>query len=133
MKDWDAEWAERDSDDARSFTLRGETFYRRKAIRLETLFELEQQPTGSDEETAATLDRQVLVFIEDRDGAHDRYRELRAREHDGLGLRHVVELKRWLMEEETGLPTTAPSALRNGRDTSANPSTGRSSSTAAAV
>ena len=131
MKDFDKDWEARESDDARVFQVRGETFYRRKAVRLETLFQTEPQPLESDADAAAVLDRQILMYIEDRDGAHDRYRALREREEDGLGYRHLQDLKRWLIEEETGLPTTAPSASRNGREQSGAASTGRSSSRAA--
>lgn len=126
MKDFDREWEERESDDARAFTVRGVTFYRKRAIRLETLFQAEAA-IDSDEAAADALDRQVLKFIEDRDGAHDHYRELRSREDDGLGFRHVQDLKRWLIEEETGLPTTAPSVSRNGRDSNDATSTAPSS------
>ena len=138
MKNFDEElWEERESDEARAFVIRGETFYRKKAIRLETLFQAETIDTdesdGGDQAAAEILDRQILRFIEDRDGAHDRYRALREREDDGLGYRHIQDLKRWLIEEETGLPTTAPSASPNGRASSTERSTARSSSPAAKV
>ena len=131
MKDFDAEQAERErDDDAYAFTLRGETFYRRRRVSLKEARDADTI-LDSDEDSYAAMIRQTLTYIEDRDDAHARLRAMTERDENCLGLGDLFELRKWLVEEESGLPTIARSALANGRASATRRSTAKSSSTVA--
>ncbi len=133
MKDFDAEWAGRDSEENRRFKVRGEEFVRRVTVRPEVLFPTDDADAVRDDAGAyARVDAQILAMIEDTDDGHARYRALREREHETLGYRDIRDLKEWLLYEFTGLPTFAPSSSGNGRGSSGTGSTARSSSRVAA-
>lgn len=130
MKDFDAEQAERErDDDAYAFLLRGETFYRRRRVSLKEARDADSR-LDSDVDDYDTVIRQTLTYVEDRDDAHARFRALTERDENGLGLGDLFELRKWLVEEESGLPTIARSASANGRASATRKSTARSSSTA---
>lgn len=132
MKNFDEELAERDSLEARTFQLHGQEFVRRVAIRPERLFDYHPRIAASQggAETFAVIDEYMLLMIEDADGAHDRYRELRADDDNAVTSRTLFTVVGWLFQEFTSVPTSAPSTSGNGREPTGSGSTGKSSSTA---
>jgi hypothetical protein len=131
MKDFDAEWSERDSEENRTFTLRGETFTRKVAVRPEFWmgYDKRLQDSTTEEQILAVLDGQILESLEG-DGP-DRYRALRAAENTQVGLPEIQEVIAWLNEEMAQRPTKAPGSSGNGRVRNGEASTARSASAAA--
>ena len=82
MKDFDAEQAERERhDEDYAFTLRGETFYRRRRVSLKEARDADTI-LASDEDSYAAMIRQTLTYIEDRDDAHARLRAMTERDEN---------------------------------------------------
>ena len=116
MRDFDLERRERYEVD-RTFRIGGETFVRKPAVRPEVMLAYEDM---SMEATAAdsleVVDQTILSFIEDTDGAHDRYRALRERDEDPVSIRDLNGLVVWLIAESTKRPTSALSLSEPGRE-----------------
>lgn len=133
MKDFDSEWAERDSLDARTFRFRGEEFVRKIAVAPERYFGYDERLAAATGDIAqlAVLEQQILMCIEDAEGAHDRFRMIRHAEDTQVGIPELTALLDWLNEELAKRPTKAPVSSGNGRARTGAPSTDRSSSTVA--
>lgn len=123
MKNFDTDWANRRSKEARTFQMRGEEFVMIEAARPESLA-ADPGETGDEiEDSMKVLDDRFLSLIEHSEpgpGLKEspeelRYRALRARESDGLSIRDLREVIDWLIEEQTGRPPTSPSASTPGR------------------
>jgi hypothetical protein len=117
--------AERD----RAFQIGGHTFVQLVGVSPEVLADydrIDQANTPTD-----VIDDVILQMIEDNDGAHERWRELRRQTEDGLGpitLQDMTDLVEWLIEEQTGRrPTQQPSPSTGGPPATATPSTAGSS------
>jgi hypothetical protein len=127
VKDFDQDLARADrASRDRSFKIAGEEFTRRVAVRPEVLEEWSR--LGADEaETTGfqILDRVIFSLIEP-DG-HDRWRQLREREQDPITYKDLQEVTAWLVAEETGRPTAAPSPSTAGREQPGTTSTEDSS------
>lgn len=137
MKDFDAEWAVRDSLEERTFKFRGEEFVRKVAVAPERYFGYDERlseakTTGGDVAQLAVIEAQLLMCIEDTDDAHDRFRALREAEDTQVGIPEMTALLDWLNDELARRPTSAPSSSGNGRARTGTPSTARPSSTVAA-
>lgn len=130
MKDFDAEWAERDSLEARTFKFRGEQFVRKIAVAPERYFGYDERLAAAAGEVAqlAVLEDQILMCVEDEADAHERFRALRKAEDTLVGVPELTALLDWLNDELARRPTKAPSSSGNGRARTGTPSTGRSSS-----
>jgi len=101
----------------REFTVGGETFHWRD-VRPEVLtaFEpSEPEENGKPDDGAAwrLMDDQILLFITQDE--HARWRELRARDERPVTIAQLNAILLWLMEEQTGRPTEAPSPSAPGR------------------
>ena len=98
----------------REFTVAGETFHWRD-VRPEVLTAFEPSETDADDSNAAwrLMDDQILLFIQKDE--HDRWRELRARDESPVTIAQLNAILLWLMEEQTGRPTQAPSPSASGR------------------
>jgi hypothetical protein len=129
-KDFDSEWAERRSVDARSFKFCGETFVMRKAIKPETMAIRDTITEDSPmEESMAALDDLFLSMIEHGEDAEARYRALRDAD-DELGIRDISDVLDWMIEQQTGRPPTSRGASMDGHSRTGTPSTAASSSRA---
>ncbi len=99
----------------REFTVGGETFHWRD-VRPEVLTSFAPSEEGGDDNAAWRLmDDQILLFIEPAEA--DRWRELRARDDKPVTIAQLNAILLWLMEEQTGRPTQAPSPSASGRTT----------------
>lgn len=127
MKNFDSEWAERKSVDARTFVMCGERFVMKRAVRPEDLAIRDDIDENAPiEETMAALDDLFLSMVEHDDGAVDRYKALRAKP-DELGIGDLNEVIDYLIERQTGRPPTSPSASSLGAGRHGTRSTGGSS------
>jgi hypothetical protein len=130
-KNFDSDWADRRSVENRTFTMGGETFVLKTAVRPELFQEMEDVKDGASiAETYEAIDGQFLAMIEDGAGdAGERYRALRAKD-DGLGVRDLREVLDWMVEEVTGRPPTSQPDSQPGRAQTRTRSTAGSSSRA---
>jgi hypothetical protein len=99
----------------REFTVGGETFHWRD-VRPEVLtsFQPADENGAADENsTWRLMDDQILLFVEPAEA--DRWREVRARDDKPVTIAQLNAILLWLMEEQTGRPTVAPSPSAPGR------------------
>jgi hypothetical protein len=117
-------------EDDRTFVFHGETFVLRDAVRPEALDPFDKLDESDDVgSTMALLDQLMLNVIDDRDGAHDRYRAARADEADPVTAEDIRELMEWAIEVVTGrTPTGSASASTGGPPRTTTTSTDGSSS-----
>lgn len=128
MKDFDRERAEA-GNDAAEFRFGGDTFAVRDTVPMSTLRLLDRAAeTVGNGDTIDVYTDLVLRCIRDDDGAHDRFRHVLERDDNPVGFRDLLSLVRWLVEEQTRLPTAAPSPSTPGRETNGSASTEGSSS-----
>lgn len=132
MKDFDEARKERAERD-RSFKIGGETFVMKTGVRPEVLASYEEIDTDKPAlEVIGLVDEVILGMMENGDGSHERYRDLRARENDPLSLEDLRDVVQWLIEEQTGrVPTQPLSPSGPGPERTRTRSTGGSSSKAA--
>ena len=106
----------------RQFKVQDQTFTWRD-VRPEVLTAFEMDANGDDPNAVWNLmDAQILLFLED-DG-HERWKKLRAREESPVTIGQINAVLTWLMEEQTGRPTEAPSPSASGRGKTAASSKG---------
>lgn len=106
----------------RQFKVQDQTFQWRD-VRPEVLTAFEVDTNGDDPNSVWKLmDAQILLFIEE-DG-HERWKKLRSREDSPVTIGQINAILTWLMEEQTGRPTEAPSPSASGRGKTAASSKG---------
>lgn len=121
MRDFDRERAERKAlGRTREFQLDGQTFTARLDVRPEVIIDFLAGGTFSIER----IDALIEAFLDD--GSWARFAELRKRDTDPLTFSDLGAIAGWLIEEETGRPTSASSDSGPGRETSGTSSTGGS-------
>lgn len=131
MKDFDAERRQRHEEgrDARTFSLGGETFVVKAEIRPEALAEYERMSGDTDaHEALRIIDDLVVSFLEEDDDAEGRYRGVRARTDDPIGMATLEALVEWLVETQTSRPTGRPGSSGTGPQRMKDGSTDGSSS-----
>lgn len=98
----------------REFTVGGQKF-RWRDVRPEVLTSFEPSENGDGDPNGAwrLMDDQILLFLEP--DAHERWKELRARDEDAVTIAQLNAILLWLMEEQTGRPTVQPSPSAPGR------------------
>lgn len=98
----------------REFTVAGTTFHWRD-VRPEVLTAFEPSANGDGDPNAAwrLMDDQILLFVDPAEA--DKWRELRARDDNPVTIAQLNAILLWLMEEQTGRPTEAPSPSAAGR------------------
>lgn len=142
------------TDEEMRFTLRGETFTRRDKVRPEAIATIEDSAyEPSSLGVIEMMDRGILEYLvpEDADrwnavrgkelpqvfspeeqawaDADDPYAELRERaKRNPVELHELQAIGKWLVEIETRLPTTRPSASTDGPNSTEPSSTDASSS-----
>lgn len=127
MKDFDQDWQERKSVEARTFRFCGETFVMKKAVKPETLAIRDDIDENAPVSTAmAALDDLFLSMVEPDGDAEARYRAVRELP-DGLGIADMNEIIDYLVEKQTGRPPTQPSASSPSPGRTGTRSTGGSS------
>lgn len=121
--------ARRKSEDDRTFQLGGETFVIRPGIRPEALAPYDD--IGTETTTAQVLeivDDLMETLISPDDGAHERYRAVRANEVDPIELPDLLDVVQWAVEVYTDRPTGRPSVSEAGSTSTGTNSTDDSSS-----
>lgn len=126
MKDFDIGRRVRASDDRLTFKIGGETFTRKASVPPEDMAAWEDHDPrfSTTVETLAVVDETVFALIEDWDGAHERWRALRERREDALSYGDVLDVVKWLVEEQAARPTELSSDSSNGRTPPGTRSTG---------
>jgi len=110
----------------REFRIAGETFRCAGGVRPEELLEwVEVRPDTAPVDALAATDRLIVSFLHGDE--IDRWKALRERDTDPITMRDLNELAKWLVANETGRPTEAPSDSSNGRASTGTPSTETSS------
>lgn len=131
MKDFDQERAARAAAPL-SFKMGGEDFTVRSSVAPEALSGLDEI---NDKEAPLSrvfevLDGVISQFLVAEDGP--RWRELRARTEDAVGMQDISSLVKWLTEEAmgevTGRPTSPPDDSSSGQASTGTSSTGGFSS-----
>ena len=116
----------------RTFTLRGETFAFVANARFDVLRRVSELGRDTDgSEIISVLEEAVLELIEEKDGAHERFRHVCAQTEFPVTFTDLNEIATWLIEKQTGRPTQAPSPSTDGREATGTGSTDTSSSTQA--
>lgn len=108
----------------RTFIVRGETFSFVDASP-EILTSFDASMNGDDQDENAVwklMDAQIMLFLRDSD--RERWQKLRAREEEPVTIAQLTEILTWLMEQQTGRPTEAPSPSEAGRGRTAASSRG---------
>jgi hypothetical protein len=96
----------------REFKVQDQTFAWRD-VRPEVLSAFETDVNGDDPNAVWDLmDRQIVLFLRAED--QKRWKELRAREDSPVTIGQMNAVLTWLMEEQTGRPTEAPSPSAPG-------------------
>ncbi len=95
----------------REFTVGGETFHWRD-VRPEVLEKFE--PSESDDNSVWRIyDEQIMLFLEPTE--HERWTTVRAADDKVVTIKQIQAILRWLLEEQTGVPTEQPSPSAPGR------------------
>lgn len=130
MKNFDNEWEERRSIEARTFQVCGQQFVMKKAVKPELMAARDNVDASAPiEESMGALDDLFLAFIEHDDDAEARYRALRADEQE-LGIRDIEDILDWMIEAQTGRPPTSRGASTAGAEQLGTRSMGASRSPA---
>lgn len=125
MKNFDSSRkARQKTEEERTFALGGHTFVAKKGVHPSALAAYDGigDDTGVGE-TLEIVDDLILAMVEDRDGAHGRYLDLRADQDDPLTIEDLLELVKWLVEIQTGRPTGQPGDSSPGLTSTPTPST----------
>jgi hypothetical protein len=97
------------------FEVGGEKF-KMRTVRPEVLASWEDTPIpDSAVEALKALDDRILLFIDNGDGSHDRWKALREREDSALSMGQLRAILEWGVEVQSALPTMQPSASARGR------------------
>jgi len=122
-----------------TFQVRDEVFAFRRSLSPEAFSDLIQEYADSLDnlelkglERTAIIDRTIINFLVNPEEDGQRWRAVRAVEEDAVTAGDMQKILLWLIEAQTDRPTTAPSSSGNGRETTGEKSTARSSSRAVA-
>ncbi len=119
-----------------TFQIGGEVFSFRRGLRPETfteyIAEYAEMPLDTKgDEVIRIIDRTIVNFLAG-DDADECWRKVRSHDEDALTAGDMRKVLLWLIEEQTDRPMEAPSSSGNGRETTGERSTERSSSRRAA-
>ena len=97
----------------REFRVQDQTFTW-KDVRPEVLTAFEIDANGDDPNAVwGIMDKQIMLFLPDEE--QDKWKKLRADESKPVTIAQMNAILTWLMEEQTGRPTEAPSPSASGR------------------
>jgi hypothetical protein len=120
-RDFDQEFAQ-----DLEFTIGGEKFLMR-LVRPEVIASWEDEETPEKSVDALVYtDSKIKLFLDQTNGASERWDELRAREENPVSLGQMNEILRWMVEVQSGYPTPQPAPSAAGRGRTATPSSARS-------
>lgn len=106
----------------REFRVHDQTFTW-KDVRPEVLTAFEVDTNGDDTNAVwAMMDQQILLFLPKAE--QEKWKTLRADEERPVTIAQMNAILTWLMEEQTGRPTEAPSPSDSGRGSTAASSKG---------
>lgn len=130
-RDFDAERQERYPEPV-TFRLRGEVFEVLLGITPEEYAEkaspyFAMTTQTSNEDAIAIADQFISSFLADEDG-DTRWQRVRARRNPAVTARELFDICRWIIEEQTGVPTQLPPPSSNGDESAGETSTESSSS-----
>ena len=99
-----------------SFKIRGETF-KMRYVRPEILqsWESENIEGAAEADALKILDERIVFFLDQNGDSSARWEALRKRDDDPVTLGQLTELVTWMVEVQSGRPTTAPSPSASGR------------------
>lgn len=111
MRDFD-----QDLEQDLSFKIRGETF-KMRYVRPEILqsWESENIEGAAEADALKILDERIVFFLDQNGDSSARWEALRKRDDDPVTLGQLTELVTWMVEVQSGRPTTAPSPSASGR------------------
>jgi hypothetical protein len=105
------------------FQIGGETFHM-KTVRPEVLASWEDAPIPENSADALkVLDERLLIFLDNGNGQHERWKALREREDNALSMGQLRAVLEWMVEVQSTLPTEPPSPSARGRGKTATSST----------
>lgn len=106
------------------FVIAGETF-KMKYVRPEVLAAWEDEAAAEKSEGALKqMDDRIKLFLDDSNGAIERWDKLRAREENPISMGQINDLLLWMVEVQSGRPTIPPSPSATGRGRTAASSRG---------
>ena len=107
------------------FTVAGESF-KMKYVRPEVLASWEDEEVAQNSEDALKqMDARIKLFLDDSNGGAKRWDELRAREENPVTMGQINDILLWMVEVQSGRPTTPPSPSDAGRGKTAASSKAR--------
>jgi hypothetical protein len=97
------------------FIVGGETF-KMKYVRPEVLASWEDEPVSDKSENALKqMDERIKMFLDNSNGALERWDALRAREENPIAMGQINDILLWMVEVQSGRPTIPPSPSATGR------------------
>jgi hypothetical protein len=97
------------------FIVAGESF-KMKYVRPEVLAAWEDEPAADTSESALKqMDSRIKLFLDNSNGAIERWDALRAREDNPISMGQINDLLLWMVEVQSGRPTIQPSPSATGR------------------
>ena len=108
-----------DLNEDMAFEVCGEKFTM-KTVRPEVLALWEDEETPESAVKALELvDQRILAFLDNGNGQHDRWKELRERDENSPSMGQLRGILEWMIEVQTARPTNQPSPSARGRGASA--------------
>lgn len=115
MKNFDADRNDGLTVAERTFTIRGEKFVAKVAVKPEVLAKWDEMPPDAKViDYTATFDSLVVAMIEPHDDALARWQRVREQEDDPVSFEELGDVVRWLVEATSGRPTGLPSGSSDG-------------------
>ncbi len=97
------------------FIVAGESF-KMKYVRPEVLAAWEDEAAADKSEDALKqMDARIKLFLDDSNGAIERWDKLRTREDNPISMGQINEILLWMVEVQSGRPTSVPSPSASGR------------------
>jgi hypothetical protein len=97
------------------FVIGGETF-KMKYVRPEVLAAWEdEEVVQKSEDALKQMDERIKLFLDDSNGALERWDKLRARSDNPVSMGQINDLLLWMVEVQSGRPTIPPSPSVTGR------------------
>jgi hypothetical protein len=106
---------DQDKSEDLEFVIAGETF-KMKYVRPEVLASWEDEPDAEKSEDALKqMDNRIKLFLDDSNGALEKWDNLRQREDNPVTMGQINDLLLWMVEVQSGRPTIQPSPSATGR------------------
>jgi len=98
-----------------AFVIGGESF-KMKYVRPEVLAAWEdEEVVQKSEEALKQMDDRIKLFLDNSNGALERWDALRARDDNPVSMGQINDLLLWMVEVQSGRPTIPPSPSATGR------------------